>query len=295
MVKFVGNSDNSAVKVWLRVPRYFPRIVSRTCRHSEALEKLLKQLSSDFVRCNTPVNRGVNERAGTRRVNEEGTAGVAGTGGARFPHRAASTWWRWNRRGEDTSPYLVSIFHARWFVLCLVLLTAPSSFAAVTFKALNSFVSAKGAQPFGELLRSTNGLFYGTTASGGVNGLGAIYSATTGGALNPIASFDGTNGAQPLAGLAQGLDSRFYGTASAGGLYGQGTIFVATADGTLTNLYSFDGTNGARPLAPLTLAPLTLGGDGNFYGTTSAGGGFNLGPIFMVTPAGEFTLLYSFT
>jgi uncharacterized repeat protein (TIGR03803 family) len=172
----------------------------------------------------------------------------------------------------------------------LVLLLASPSFGAVTFKAVSSFKGANGAQPLGQLLRSTNGLFYGTTASGGVNGQGVIYSATTGGVINPVASFDGTNGAQPLVGLVQGLDGRFFGTASSGGLYGQGTIFVATADGTLTNLFSFDGTNGTRPLAPLT-----LGGDGNFYGTASAGGVFNFGTLFMVTPTGDFTLLYSFT
>ena len=174
-------------------------------------------------------------------------------------------------------------------MLSLVLPAAFPSSGAVTFKALNSFRSANGAQPFGQLLRATNGLFYGTTAAGGDNGLGAIYSATTGGALNLVASFDGTNGAQPLAGLVQGLEGSFYGTASAGGLYGQGAIFVATPDGVLTNLVSFDGTNGARPLAPLT-----LGIDGNFYGTASGGGAFDLGTIFMMSPAGDFTLLYSF-
>jgi uncharacterized repeat protein (TIGR03803 family) len=73
-------------------------------------------------------------------------------------------------------------------------------------------------------------------------------------------------------------------------LYGQGTIFVAGADGSLTNVYSFDGTNGSRPLAPLT-----IGNDGNFYGTASQGGVSNLGTIFMLDPAGDFTLLYTFT
>jgi len=150
---------------------------------------------------------------------------------------------------------------------CVLLFITSSTWGAITFKALNSFSSATGAQPFGQLLRSTNGLFYGTTASGGENGLGAIYSATTGGALNLVASFDGTNGAQPLAGLIQGPDGNFYGTASVGGAFGKGTVFRATADGNLTNLFSFDGTNGARPLASLT-----FGADGNFYGTTAAGG-----------------------
>jgi uncharacterized repeat protein (TIGR03803 family) len=154
---------------------------------------------------------------------------------------------------------------------------------------MNSFSAATGTQPFGQLLRSTNGLFYGTTASGGDNGSGAIYSATTGGALNLVASFDGTNGAQPLAGLIQGPDGNFYGTASAGGDFGKGTVFRASADGTLTNLFSFGGTNGTRPLAPLTFA-----NDGNFYGTTSAGGAFDLGTIFRMDGTGNVALVFSF-
>ncbi len=166
---------------------------------------------------------------------------------------------------------------------------AFSSPGVVSFTALSSFRGTNGAQPFGQLLRATNGLFYGTTASGGANGMGTIFSATTGGKLNTIASFDGINGAQPLAGLVQAPDGSFYGTASSGGAFGKGTIFVATADGTLTNLYSFDGPNGARPLSPLT-----FGTDGNFYGTASAGGASDLGTVFRIDPVGNFTLLFSF-
>jgi uncharacterized repeat protein (TIGR03803 family) len=171
----------------------------------------------------------------------------------------------------------------------LALLAAFSSSGAITFKVMNSFSAATGAQPFGQLLRSTNGLFYGTTASGGDNGFGAIYSATTGGALNLVASFDGTNGAQPLAGLIQGPDGNFYGAASAGGAFGKGTVFRASADGTLTNLFSFGGTNGTRPLAALT-----FGTDGNYYGMTSRGGVFDLGTIFRFDTNGNFAVLFSF-
>jgi uncharacterized repeat protein (TIGR03803 family) len=181
-------------------------------------------------------------------------------------------------------------FRSRFILLFVTLLVASSSSGAVTFKLLNSFGSAVGAQPFGQLLRATNGLFYGTTATGGENGLGAIYSATTGGALSPVASFDGVNGAEPLAGLIQGPDGNFYGTASSGGAYSKGTIFRVTPDGTLTNAFSFDGTNGARPLAPLTVDSA-----GNFYGTASAGGVFNLGTIFRLNTDGSITNLFSFT
>src|SRR5258706_12213817 len=59
--------------------------------------------------------------------------------------------------------------------------------------------------------------------------------------------------------------------------------------GELTKVVSFNGTNGSSPEAGLL-----EGSDGNFYGTTSAGGASNKGTVFKVTPAGELTTLVSF-
>src|ERR1039457_6791804 len=56
-----------------------------------------------------------------------------------------------------------------------------------------------------------------------------------------------------------------------------------------TRLLSFDGTNGAMPFAGLT-----IGKDGNFYGTTCKGGDSNCGTIFKMTPDGKLAKLFSF-
>ena len=50
---------------------------------------------------------------------------------------------------------------------------------------------------------------------------------------------------------------------------------------TLKTLVTFYGTNGAQPYAGLI-----LGTNGSFYGTTSAGGAYNQGAVFTVTPSG---------
>jgi len=60
-----------------------------------------------------------------------------------------------------------------------------------------------------------------------------------------------------------------------------------------TNLVSFTGPGGACPGAS-PYAGLVLGADGNFYGTTTAGGAKNLGTVFQLTPGGVFTSLVSF-
>jgi uncharacterized repeat protein (TIGR03803 family) len=49
------------------------------------------------------------------------------------------------------------------------------------------------------------------------------------------------------------------------------------------------------PMAWQPLAGLTLGADGNFYGTTNQGGASIYGTVFKVTPSGKLTVLYSFT
>jgi uncharacterized repeat protein (TIGR03803 family) len=69
---------------------------------------------------------------------------------------------------------------------------------------------------------------------------------------------------------------------------------------TFTTLFTFDGTDGGQPRGGLIQAT-----DGNFYGTTNAGGAntnslctayeFNAcGTVFKITPSGTLTTLYSF-
>ena len=75
--------------------------------------------------------------------------------------------------------------------------------------------------------------------------------------------------AKPLAGLTLGNDGNFYGTTESGGLKNEGTDFKMTTNGITTTLVNI-GTTYGSPTYPE--ANLTLGPDGNFYGTTSQGG-----------------------
>jgi uncharacterized protein (TIGR03437 family) len=109
-----------------------------------------------------------------------------------------------------------------------------------------------------------------------------------------LASFNGANGAGPGYGaLVVGSDGNFYGTTSVGGANDEGTIFKMTLAGILTTMYSFCSqascSDGSEPFAGLIQAS-----DGNFYGTTAAGGIGHQGTVFKITPAGTLTTLYSF-
>lgn len=88
--------------------------------------------------------------------------------------------------------------------------------------------------------------------------------------------------------LAQGEDGSLYGATTSGGT-GAGNIFKITPQGTFSNLFNFDGTHGRGPQGGLS-----LGFDGNFYGTTYQGGTTPAGTIFKITPSGTQTVLYNF-
>ncbi len=106
-----------------------------------------------------------------------------------------------------------------------------------------------------------------------------------------LASFDGANGKAPDP-LVQGTDGNFYGTTIIGAS-GNGTVFNVSAAGALTTIYTFCSQSGCGDGSNLEVA-LVQATNGNFYGTTYAGGANNSGSIFKVTPAGVLTTLYSF-
>jgi len=94
--------------------------------------------------------------------------------------------------------------------------------------------------------------------------------------------------------VVQGRDGNLYSTASQGGSSGIGAAYRITPSGTLTEIYSFSPAGGLLPFGGLT-----LGADGNLYGTTYAGNSNgdpnkNYGTIFKLTPNGKLTYLYSF-
>src|SRR6202166_2783123 len=93
------------------------------------------------------------------------------------------------------------------------------------------------------------------------------------------------DGSRPKAGLVLDAKGNLYGTTSEDGAFGLGTVFEVTPAGTEKILHSF----GRQPDGNLVYAGLVRDGQGNLYGTTSAGGTSNAGTIFKVTPSGKET------
>ena len=173
-----------------------------------------------------------------------------------------------------------------------------------TFSTLYSFTNASQApyQPYTSLVQGPDGALYGTTLRGGTANQGAIYRIALDGTFTTLLNFTGPNGANPEGQLVVGADNALYGTTMTGGDSDRGTIYKITTTGTYTLLYSFAGLGAftdrgvaTNPLGANPRAGLTLGSDGNFYGTAYQGGPTGLGTVFRATPAGVVTLLHDFT
>lgn len=93
----------------------------------------------------------------------------------------------------------------------------------------------------------------------------------------------------PISAIAQGKDGAFYGATTQGGLKNGsvGCVYRLTSDGKLTILHSFlTATDGASPTGGVT-----LGSDGNMFGTCYSGSTYGVGSIWKVTPTGTFSKL----
>jgi uncharacterized repeat protein (TIGR03803 family) len=183
---------------------------------------------------------------------------------------------------------VLSIFAA----LMLAIVGAAVPARAQTFSVLYNFGTNRGdpIEPYypSIVAQGRDGNLY-TTARGGANFYGAVFKITPAGKLTVLYSFDNTHGADPFSGLTLAADGNFYGTTHDGGSAPYyGTVFKITPSGSLKVLHNFAGSDGAYPYAP----PIQ-GTDGNFYGTTSAGGQ-GYGIVYKMTPSGNLTTLYQF-
>jgi uncharacterized repeat protein (TIGR03803 family) len=151
-----------------------------------------------------------------------------------------------------------------------------------------------GRNPEGSLMQAKDGNLYGTTDAGGPAADGGIFewnTTTPGETMLYIFAGSGGDGQTPLANLIQAADGNFYGMTYSGGTADNGTIFeYNTTALTESVLHSFGATPGIRPNASLMQAS-----DGNFYGTTKAGGTNDEGTVFKLTATGAITVLGSFT
>jgi uncharacterized repeat protein (TIGR03803 family) len=182
---------------------------------------------------------------------------------------------------------------------------------------LQNFKWGQGVVPRGTPVVAANGILYGTTYIGGLNGEGVIYRLTPpavpGGTwtYRVLHSFTGhADGGSPRGSLVLHGKGVLYGATGGGGANGGGTVFEffppAVAGGAWTEnvIYSFGSFSGdgSGPASNVIFDSA-----GNIYGTTPTGGAnptscsvLGCGSVFQLTPpiAGDTwteTILHSFS
>ncbi len=181
-----------------------------------------------------------------------------------------------------------------------------------TENVLYSFTGGvDGGFPYTYITLGPNGVLYGTTTTGGVNGgNGAVFQLIppTGGQTTwtetVLYSFNGwgdCDGEFPDAGLVADASGNFYSTTDGGGCDDYGTVFELSpptggqASWTEQVLYAFPGGKaGALPANDII-----MDANGSIYSATAAGGMANNGVVFKLSPpvsGGGWTekTLYSF-
>ena len=162
------------------------------------------------------------------------------------------------------------------------------------FSLVHGFSGSDGGKPVASLSQDSNGNIVGTTSMGTAapNANGTVFSIASGGAFST------------LVGLILRRRLRAASRAHSGSVWNLLRDRVAGRVQRCRHDLQVRSLHGVTVLRHLSQDPdgdsndpLLSAADGDFYGTTSAGGGAGIGngTLFKVTPDGVFTRLYTFT
>ncbi len=153
-----------------------------------------------------------------------------------------------------------------------------------------------GEQPWGGVIFGPDGALYGTTAGGGFEGVGTVFSLRppvticrsvlcpwTETVLYDVGHFNGIEAAYSQ--IAFDSAGNIYGTTVFGGAEGYGDVYELSRAGsgwTGTELYGF-----GDPDAQYSADNVILDSGGNLYGTTVSGGYYDEGAVFQLVRSGS--------
>ena len=184
---------------------------------------------------------------------------------------------------------------------CGVVFKLNNSGGVWTQSVIHTFTGGNdGSGPGSPVTIDQYGNVYGTTPTGGADGMGVVYrlrpNATGGWTFSLIHTFtggdDGGGGSASRLLIAGG---NLYGVCTVGGANGFGTVYeISPSQGwQFTTLYAFkDQPDGALPYGGVI-----SDNDGSLYGTTYYAGAYDVGTVYKLTPNnGTWTesVLYSF-
>ncbi|MFD0894219.1 hypothetical protein KBB96_09415 [Luteolibacter ambystomatis] len=176
-----------------------------------------------------------------------------------------------------------------------------------TYTLLHTFQpdDGRGYQPSNGLALGPDGQLYGTTWATMEDPYAThetfmplAYKISTAGTFTVLRSFGADFPGRAANPLLMEKDGRFVTAVDAGGTGGTGGVLRLQPDGGASFIASYDARSGSQ-----SAGNVTLGRDGNYYGTTSYRGGqvpfvpgtFPSGTFYRVTPDGTLTALAAFS
>jgi uncharacterized repeat protein (TIGR03803 family) len=158
--------------------------------------------------------------------------------------------------------------------------------ATNTVTLVATFNIENGAMPEAGVVFDSSGNLYGTTQSGGANGLGTVYEIAAG--SNTITTLASTNltsfSDYPFPSVVLDSAGDVFGTIPDGGIDNLGSVYeIVKGSGAITTVASFNFSTWGFPAGGLV-----MDGHGNLYGTTIYGDS-NLGNVYEIA-AGSNTI-----
>ncbi|WP_266182365.1 choice-of-anchor tandem repeat GloVer-containing protein [Dyella humicola] len=192
---------------------------------------------------------------------------------------------------------------AAWIIAALGGVLSLSAGATTT--APTVLVSLPGGTglrgPTGYLLQGNDGYLYGAAFSRNSTPSGGVFRLSHAGVYTDLYDFNPAAQQQPFGGLMQASNGQLYGTlvTTSNATVPAGAVYSLTTTGQFATVYTFAdetwngqtmfNSDGAIPMTNLTQVA-----DGTLYGVTFSGGSMGQGTLYAISPAGAFTLLYTF-
>ena len=156
-----------------------------------------------------------------------------------------------------------------------------------------------GAYPIGGVAYY-KGSLYGTTVVGAGGG-GTVFKLTKKGKkhvetiLYVFETGAAPTGSQPwYVTPVFDKEGNLYGTTVGGGAYSGGVVFKLSPSGEITVLHSFNPDYPSSYDGSSPLGGVSIDKKGNIYGATNAGGTYDLGVVYEITAAGDYSILFNF-
>jgi uncharacterized repeat protein (TIGR03803 family) len=156
------------------------------------------------------------------------------------------------------------------------------------YKVVHAFTGSDGQMPAGGLTLGRDGLFYGSTVSGGPGTWGTLYKMHSNGEVTTLHYYSGGDGGNPWAAPIQSVAGNFYGVTH--GSFNYGTLYSVSPYGEYKTLHSMTIGQGIYQVAPLV-----QGTDFWFYGAAIDNAGTESpGNLYRINSSSDFEVLYTF-